>query len=466
MTTELADAAATQRNGGSEPASTVGWLTRTPRASFLTLGGAALLVGGCIATGRWLVRHGVMLMEGSTYVVFGRWQTHWTPWVLPAVVVALATVGYAMPLARRLPWPAVPVGAFVLAGGWATALALVEGPRAIAAPISTSPEYLRDVPRIRAMGLGTFLRIFSDHVVDGTSGEWTTHVGGHPPLMVSVFVLLATIGLGATGWAAALCIVVGASAAASILSTVRLLAGEQVARRAAPFVAVAPLALWVATSADAFFAGVAAGGICALAHAGARRGMASVAFGVLAGVAFGACLNLSYGLVLLAPIIVAVAFVQRRVLPLVAAAVGVALVIGAFALGGFWWLRGFEVTRTRVIESPGYYARPAPYYWFADPAVVAICVGPAVVAAFAAIRQMLRANPLTALVALPLAALTSILFSIVSNLAKGEVERIYLPFTMWLLPLAALLPARSARGWLAATCGWTLLIAFTTHLHW
>jgi hypothetical protein len=53
-----------------------------------------------------------------------------------------------------------------------------------------------------------------------------------------------------------------------------------------------------------------------------------------------------------------------------------------------------------------------------------------------------------------------------SDLSRGEVERIYLPWTVWLLPLAAALPVNARRGWLAAQLGWALLIATTTTLSW
>jgi hypothetical protein len=46
------------------------------------------------------------------------------------------------------------------------------------------------------------------------------------------------------------------------------------------------------------------------------------------------------------------------------------------------------------------------------------------------------------------------------------VERIYLPWAVWLLPLAALLPADRSRGWLAAQVGWAVLVAATTSLAW
>jgi hypothetical protein len=41
-----------------------------------------------------------------------------------------------------------------------------------------------------------------------------------------------------------------------------------------------------------------------------------------------------------------------------------------------------------------------------------------------------------------------------------------LPFVIWFLPLAALLPARSESRWLAGQCVLTLVIALTTTLSW
>jgi hypothetical protein len=80
------------------------------------------------------------------------------------------------------------------------------------------------------------------------------------------------------------------------------------------------------------------------------------------------------------------------------------------------------------------------------------------------------------LAVLAVAALFAITVAVASNLSKGEVERVYLPFMVWLLPLAGLLvEGRShggsgdlagVRGWLAAQIGWTILLAATTSLHW
>ena len=90
------------------------------------------------------------------------------------------------------------------------------------------------------------------------------------PGALLTFVWLDRIGLGGGAWAGLLCLLVGSSAAAAIVVAVRALTDENTARLAAPFVAVAPTAIWVAVSADGYFAGVAAWGIALLALA-ARR---------------------------------------------------------------------------------------------------------------------------------------------------------------------------------------------------
>ncbi|MEV4619004.1 hypothetical protein AB0J74_09910, partial [Asanoa sp. NPDC049573] len=66
-------------------------------------------------------------------------------------------------------------------------------------------------------------------------------------------------------------------------------------------------------------------------------------------------------------------------------------------------------------------------------------------------------------VLLPLAAATVIALGDLSGLSKAEVERIWLPFLVWLLPAVALLPARNHRWWLA---GQALTAMAVNHLLW
>lgn len=61
-------------------------------------------------------------------------------------------------------------------------------------------------------------------------------------------------------------------------------------------------------------------------------------------------------------------------------------------------------------------------------------------------------------VLLPVAAVAAILLADLSGLSKAEVERIWLPFAVWLPAGAALLPAPSRRGWLIVQAATALLI--------
>jgi hypothetical protein len=432
------------------------------RASGVAVVAAAALVGGCALVGWWLTDRGVRLHLGTTIPVTGRYDLHLSGWLLGPLVVAVA-VWFAGPrLASRLRWPLLLIAGYLTAVIWAVALARVGGPDAITHPLTPRWEYLAEVDRIDAMGVATYLRTFTDFIIEGPGRPgWANHVAGHPPLITLLFVLLARAGLAGPGWAAAVCIAVGAAAVPAVLATLRLLADEQWARRAAPFVAAAPVALWVATSADAIIAGVAAAGIATLAYAAVRTGVVSVAVAGLGGLLLGATLMLSYGMVLLAPIALAVVVALRGWRsawpPLVAGVAGVAAVIAGFAAAGFWWLEAVGMTADRVRLGEGWTDRPTLFFLFNNPAALAVAVGPAVVAALPLLRRQRLAVPAAA-------ALVAVGLAMLSNLSKGEVERIWLPYAMWLLPLAALLPR--ARGWLAAHLSWPIVVAAGTTLSW
>jgi hypothetical protein len=430
--------------------------TRTPLIAALALG---VLVGGCVAWGHWLEWRGAHLHLASGQPLSGRWDPR-----LPLLAVlpagfAAAYVWWAPRCAERLPWRRLLAGSGLAAALWAVTLALVDGVGALAEPLTTRWEYLVNVDRVG--GLRPFLATFTDHVLY-VPGEfqWATHVSGHPPGALLAFVGLDRLGLGAAGWAAALCIAAGASAVPAVLSTVRLLGGEPVARRAMPFVAVAPAAIWVATSADALFLGVSAWGVCALAHAAARPDWRGGVLALAGGLLLGMTLFLSYGLALIGLLAVAVVVVQRRVRPLLVGAVGVAAVLAVFAAQGFWWLDGLGYASARVKEGPAWIERPWFYFAAANLAALGVAVGPATAGALTRFAALGRAA------VLPGAALAAITVAIASNLSKGEVERIYLPFALWLLPLAAVLPGRYRRGWLVAQVGVALAVQLLMRTTW
>jgi hypothetical protein len=416
---------------------------------------AAVLVAGTAFGGYLLSRSGVDLHLGSTRPVGGHYVLHLSGWVLPAAFVGAVGVHSGQWWAAALSWRRLLVLSWAGAVAWAVTLAMVDGgPRALGAPLTSRHEYLAEVARADSMGLGAFLRDFDRYIVDGAP-VWTTHVAGHPPLATLLFVLLHRIGLGGPTPAALLCVAVGACAVPAVLDTVRRRGSEAAARGAAPYMVLAPTALWVATSADALFAGVAALGLWLLVTA--RGPVRAVAGGAV----LGATLFLSYGLVLLAPLALVAAWrggVRSTVRVLAPALAGTALVVAGFAAAGFVWWEGLAATARRVVLGAGHSDRPGWFFLFGNVAALAVAVGPATVGAFACWRWTER------WLCFPGAALLAMTVATVSQLSVGEVERIYLPFAVWLLPLAAALP--SGRRWLAGAAGWAFLIALTTRLAW
>jgi hypothetical protein len=305
---------------------------------------------------------------------------------------------------------------------WSVALASVDGwQRGFVGRLTGRDEYLYDVPRIH--------RGFLPDFTAGIAHHWATHVAGHPPGAVLTFWVLNRLGFPGAGAAAIFCVLAGALAIPAVLITVRIVADERLARLAAPFLATAPAAVWIAVSADAWFLCVSAWGIAGLA-AGTR--LTSLAGGVL----LGGALFLSYGLVLLAPVAIGVVVTQRRIRPLLLGSLGVVAVTVAFGIGGFWWWDGVIATRARVASGDAG-ARPYLYFVVANIAALAIAVGPATVAA---LSRRLSLLPATALLGIAIAD--------VAGISRGEVERIWLPFMPWLIVACAGLPGR--RWWLAA----------------
>ncbi len=437
---------------------------RTARGLTVALVAAGVLV--VWLTGRQITRDGGNLNLRDGYVVVGPFDVVLTPRVLLPVAVAVAVVLWGPALARRLRWPALLAASAAGAAAWAVALALSSSWRALAAPMATEHEYVADVGRVG--DLGTFLSTFLDSVPVESPDPWVTHVSGHPPGALLAFVLLDRIGLGGPGWAAALCIAGGALAVPAVLVAVRVVADEAAARTVAPFAVLLPAAVWIATSADALFAGVTAWGVTLLALAAARApARAGHAQALAGGVLLGLSLYLSFGLAAAGLLALTVVLLQRArlgwagvVRVLAVAAGGVLLVAALFTVGGYWWFEGIEVVSQRVRDGAAYEDRAAHAPWFlaANLAAGAVAAGPAVVAGLAGVRGRLRR--------LPLAALGGVLVSDLSGLVLGETERIWLPFVVWLLPATASLPARSHRFWLTLSALLAVAVEVTVRTPW
>jgi hypothetical protein len=313
------------------------------------------------------------------------------------------------------------------------------------------------------------LRTFASRILDFHPDSWMTHVSGHPPGALLTFVWLDRIGLGGGGWAGLLCLLVGSSAAAAIVVAVRALADENTARLAAPFVAVAPTAIWIAVSADGYFAGVAAWGIALLTLAtrgtAGRPAVAAAGAGLLLG--WGIFLN--YGLVLMALPAVAVLFTagdwRSAVRALIPAVLVALAVVAVFVVAGFWWFDGYLLVQERYWQGIAN-DRPFQYWSWANFASVVCAIGLGSVAGIGRALDIAAIRRRCGLHLVVLGALLAVAFADLSMLSKAETERIWLPFTVWLVAACALLPPRSHRWWLALNVAGALLLNSVILTNW
>uniref|UniRef100_UPI003F58E3B6 hypothetical protein n=1 Tax=Streptomyces griseoaurantiacus TaxID=68213 RepID=UPI003F58E3B6 len=442
---------------------------RSARSRDLYVLAAAVL----LVTAAGLIGLAIERRDGTLHVgwppLYATWEPHVGPGTPAALLVAVLVVVYGPPLAARLPWRALLGAVWGTALAWTFSLALVDGwQRGLARRLTTRYEYLNAVDRFS--DIPATLRDFTHHILIDSPAHWPPHVAGHPPASTLTFVLLDRIGLGGGAWAGVWCVLVGTSAALAVLVTVRALASEEMARRAAPFTVVAPAAVWVGASADGYFAGVAAWAVACLALA--VTGRRPWAFGLGAGLLFGLTVYLSYGLTLFAVLAGAVLLLGTRrptVLPWLLA--GCAVVPVVFTCLGFDWWEAYRLLVRRYYQGAGG-IRPYGYWVWANLACTVLVAGPATVVGLrrtggvlvgAVRRTGVRARPRPArwssevrLSVLAWAALGALLAADLSGMSKAETERIWLPFVMWLLAAGALV--REVRVWLAAQAVLALLL--------
>lgn len=386
--------------------------------------------------------------------LLGGYREALTPALALPVPVAVALVVGLPRLARRLPWRPL-LGAATAAGAlWGLALALVDGNQGLIAGLTFEADYAPPVEQIRALGPGRWLAAFTDAVP--AAG---IQVRAHPPGLPLLLAGLDRLGLGGEWWAALVVLAVAVSTIVAVAVAVREVCGEDTARRALPFVVLAPAVLFVFTSFDALYMGVSAWFVTAMVLAVRRGGRAGWWWAALAGVLAAAAIMGSYGMVLMGlvplPVVVRARSWGR---PLVAAGVALACIV-AFVPFGFWWLSGLGATRE------AYYAlgldRPYQYFLLNDVSALTLVVGPAVAAGLALTRDV----RLWTLLGGGAAAMA---VADLSGMSTGEVERIWLPFAVWLLPAGAALAGRVRwqRCWLAVQAACPVVVTVFIRTFW
>ncbi|MFF9511747.1 hypothetical protein ACF1BU_30245 [Streptomyces sp. NPDC014724] len=440
------------------------------RRDLIAAAAGVLLITVAVFVGHWIED-----TDGTLFVhwppLLASWDPHLGPGTPAALAVAAAVVAYGPSLADRLPWRGLLTTAWANSLAWILSLALIDGwDRGIAERLTTKHEYLRAVARFD--DIGAALRGFNDHILIGPPGNWPTHVAGHPPGATLTFVVLDRIGLGGGAWAGVWCIVLGSSMTVAALVTVRALSEERLARRAAPFLILAPMAVWTGASADGYFAAVAAWSIALLALAATRSTRLPATAALASGLLYGLTCYLSYGLTLIAVLLLAVLVLRRTARPLPPFLLGALLVPLVFTVAGYNWWEAYHLLVTRYYQGAGG-IRPYSYWIWANLACATIASG---LATLAGLRRATAKTP-TALHALrthtttppqrlallSLAALLVLLVADFSGMSKAETERIWQPFVLWLLPATALLPPHTHRSWLTAQAALPLLV---NHLLW
>jgi hypothetical protein len=399
----------------------------------------------------------------GTAPLLASWMPHASPATLCAVILAIAVVAWGPTAARRMAWRGLVATAWLAALAWTMALTLIDGWKVgFVDRMTGSFNYLHDVHHVH--GIRTFFQHYSSHIPSPRAGAWDIETSAHPPLGLLTFVALHRIGLSGSAWASLFVVMVGTSAAAAVLIAVKALSGEETARRVAPFVVLAPAAVWIGVSADAYYAGVAAWALTLLALAAAGTARYATLVALFSGVLFGCTVYLSYGLVLMAIPAVAILLSARNYRPILPALLGVLAVASVVTGLGFWWFTGLTLLRQRYLSTIAM-DRPFAYWVWGDLAALTCAIGlPAAIAlrrAFDVERLRSRSGINVLLVSMVAAVAVADL----SAMSKAETERIWLPFAVWLVAAPALLPRRSHRYALAVQAVGALIInslLFTT----
>lgn len=403
------------------------------------------LIAGASLWGIALRRSGVELGLGAPPLI-GQFDVRLSLRVLPAIAVAVAVVACGHRVTEKVSWAGLVPLTLAGAAAWAVALAAADGWSALTAPVLNPLDAYRFVPSMGAPG--DFLRTFTERIA-----SYPIHIQGHPPGLPLLLNLIQGVG---PGLVAALYIAAGASIAPALLVAARAVSDEKTARAAAPWLVLAPYAVWVATSADALYSGVAAWGIALMVSSGSGDRIRAGAGGLL----FGGALFLTYGAAGLAAIPVLAAIRTRNFKPLLYAGAGTAVVVGAFAAFGFWWFDGLVATRTQYYAGLGG-VRPYRYFLIANMAALAIACGPGALKGVLAFKSRVGDG----VTWLAVGALIAVGVVNLSGLSKGEVERIWLLFYPWIV-LGAAAIVRRRRWWLGVGAASAILVQVLVASPW
>jgi hypothetical protein len=383
--------------------------------------------------------------------LFGSWEWHVDANLLVPIAVGAILIAVLPMIASGLRWRWVVLAAAL--GGAAFSLALAFAHSHPLTWMDIHHHYGDPIHYVDdAGGAAPFLETYTEVQ---NAGSFAIHLQSHPPGLVLFLWAAAQIGLKGLIFENTLALLGAAAAIAAALAIARDVAGERLARRAAPFLVIAPAAFWH-SNADIIFGGVTLAAVALLVLATHRRGARSLWLTLAGGVLAGAALMLSFSAALLAIPFLVVAVMRRRWQVVLVGGAAAAAVVLIPLFWGYWWLEGLQVTRVRyyagVASDRGYW-----YFLLANLAVFALALGPATAVALARLRR----RRMWIVVGSCLAAVA---IADLSGMSSAETERIWQPF-MPLVLLAGCALTRP-RAWLALQLGVAVLLAAALRVQW
>ncbi|HLU27948.1 MAG TPA: hypothetical protein VKZ65_05885 [Glycomyces sp.] len=383
--------------------------------------------------------------------LFGSWEWHFGAHLLVPAAAGTVVIAFLPALAARLRWRWAAVATALAAAGFGLALAYAHSHPHTWHDLNYhygDPIHFVD----DAGGVVPFLETYTDLQLEGA---FPVHLQSHPPGLVLFLWAAAQIGLKGLLFENTLITLAAAASVLAALAIARDVAGERLARRAAPFLVIAPAAFWH-SNADIVFGGVTLSAVACLILATGRTGSNAALLTAAGGLLAGAALMLAFSSALLAIPVVVVAVLRRRWGVLLAGGALAALVVLAPLLWGYWWLDGLAATRVRyyagVATARGYW-----YFLIANPAVFALALGPATAVALSRLRD----RRMWIVVGSCLAAVA---VADLSGMSSSETERIWQPFMPLVLLAGCALPR--PRPWLALQLAVALALTATLRVQW
>jgi methylthioxylose transferase len=260
---------------------------------------AAAFVGWATVWGRRVQKNPDVKLGAAPLV--GQWKFRPSIGYLMPIGLALLVVIAVPRLYVRLHTRWVVLSSVGLSAAFTAALAGADGRVAMLAPVVHGTEYwywLDKFPPVRQM-----LAVYDEY---DFILNFSTHIKGHPPGYVLLLKGLAALGLAKPWIVASLSYMSAGLVAGSVLVVARRFGSANFTRKAAPFLILAPYALWMGTSADAVFSALVAMGAAGIALAAtSQRRNRKIAFAFIAGLLLGASFYSAWGTVTCGPIIIA-----------------------------------------------------------------------------------------------------------------------------------------------------------------